>query len=412
MHPSLDLPTGKLQYGPYSPSRLETGICGHAFHKTYVEKDRRRRQSEDGLAAARGSVVHEVFEEMNAQLLQGKYAFMPKDISSWIAKYTNKYPEAYKDISTIRQCVELYANNPPQNLPEDAEIEMAIALDADMKECGYDDPNAMIRGRADLLWFDDDLDVHILDYKTQPNMDLDGADTFQMGVYALVMARKYNLKQAYTSIYFARYGKYSREYLWTEEELNSIERQLIDRINSIENRTEWVAVSHNGCQYCPFRTECPLYEGVFEVEEFGVAEEGTGMYKVNVIDPDIFNVHGDLYRAQSLASVMMQLEELLSLGKGNVRDFVKTYGQPVASGNQAYMYKPKEDFDWTYINKNTKAAVFDIMAKHGVDGRKYAGFSKKFMNAVFLLENKEEMFEELREHLPRKVTTTFSKYKI
>lgn len=402
----INLPAGKLQYGPYSPSRLETGICGYAFKRGYIDRDKPPRFNEDGLAADRGSVVHEVFELMNAQMINERnYAFDPNVVRKWVTEAVNRYPSSYQDIETIMSCVQLYANNPPQNLPEDAEIEQAIALDLNLQECDYDSPDAMIRGRADLLWFDDNLDVHILDYKTQPNIE--EADTFQMGVYALTMARKYNLKQAYTTIYFARYGKYSKEHLWTEDALNMIEQILLARIETIENRTEWVATPHNGCQYCPHRTECPVFTGVFKVEEVNETHA-----KVTAIDPDVFNPHGDIYRAQKLAGVIMQLEELLSLGKGNLRNFIKEYQQPVSCGNKAFMYKPKEDFDWTYINKNTKGLIFDTMAKHGVDARKYAKFAGKEFNSVFLIEDKKAMFDELKQYLPRKVSTTFGCYKV
>lgn len=401
MSNELNLPAGKLQYGPYSPSRLETAICGYAFYKQYVDKDRKRRQTFDGLAAARGSVVHEVFELMNAEMMQGKYAFNPDTLRKWVADAVNRYPSAYEDMEMIMDCVSKYANNPPQNLPEDAEIELAIALDINLQECDYNSPDALIRGRADLLWFDDDLNVHILDYKTQPNVE--EADTFQMGIYALTMARKYNLKQAYTSIYFARYGKYSKEHLWTEEDLNQVEQILLARIETVENRTDWTPTPHNGCQYCPFRTECPVYEGNFEVTDAG---------NVKTIDPDVFNIHGDIYRAQKLAGILVQLEELHKLGKKNMQEFIKKYEQPVTSGNKAFMYKPKEDFDWTYINKNYKSQIFQILAKHGVDVAAYSNLTKTNFNPIFMLEDKQAMFKELEPLLPRKVTTTFGCYKV
>lgn len=405
MSVELNLPTGKLQYGPYSPSRLETAICGYAFKKQYIDKETKRRQNADGLAAARGSVVHEVFESMNKQMMGGDYAFDPNIVRKWVADGINKYPAAYEDTEMIMDCVNKYANNPPQNLPEDAEIEKSLALDMTMQECDYASSEALIRGRADLLWFDDDFRVHILDYKTQPNIE--EADTFQMGIYALTMARHYNLKEAYTSIYFARYGKYSKEHLWTEEDLSTIEQTLLARIETIENRTSWTPTPHNGCQYCPFRTECPVYEDNFEVNQ--VSDTQT---VVKVTDTDVFNVHNDIYRAQNLAGILVQLDELTKLGKKNLQTFIKKYEQPVVSGNKAFMYKPKEDFDWHYINKNNKHEVVATLNKYGVDATRYANFSKSSFTPVFLMEDKEEMFKELQGCLPKKVSTTFGCYKV
>lgn len=399
----LNLPTGKLQYGPYSPSRLETAICGWAFYKQYVDPQRVRKERFDGLAAARGSVVHEVFESMNVEMMAGRYAFDPNVLRGWVVKAINEYPAAFEDMEMVMNCVSMYANNPPQNLPEDAEIEQALALDMDLKECDYGSPDALIRGRADLLWFDDDLRVHILDYKTQPNIE--EADTFQMGIYALVMARKFNLKEAYTSIYFARYGKYSKEHLWTEEALNNVEQILLARIESIENRTEWTATPHNGCQYCDYRSTCPIFKDNFEVDE-----ETT---QVKIIDPDLFQPHGDMHRASRLAKVLVQLEELTSLGKKSLKEFMTKYEIPsIASGNKAFMFKPSEDFDWTYINKNTKPSVVSVLGKHGVDATRYSVFNKRSFTPLFLMEDKAEMFQELKEHLPRKAKTTWTCGKI
>ena len=395
------LPTGKLQYGPYSPSRLDTGICGYAFHKQYVEKVDQKRV--DNLAASRGSVVHEVFEHMCEKMKAGDYAFNEEECRKWMSESIGRYPAAYEDTEMIWECIKKFADNPPKDMPADAEIERKLALTADMKECDYDSPDALVRGRADLLWFDENLVAHILDHKTQPNVE--EASTFQMGVYALVIARTYDLEQVYTKIYFARYGKYSKDHLWTEEDLKTIENLLLSRVETIEHRTVWDATPHNGCQYCGHRTTCPIYKDNFKVDE------DTGA--VSVIDKDVFNPHADVYRAQKLAAVAIQLEELLAVATKNLNTFVKEHGQPIVCGNKAFMFKPKEDIDWTYVNRTQRASIADCLKRNGIEPMNYAAFSKKSFSPIYYSEDdKAAMFSELDLLMPRKTTTTFNSYKV
>jgi len=400
----LNLPTGKLQYGPYSPSRLEVATCGYAFHKQYIDPNRKKGKDRgSSLAADRGSVVHEVFERMNEQMMAGNYAFDQKVVRKWVSDAIQKYSSAYEDMEMIMECVRLYADRPVKNLPSDAQIEQKLALNSKLEECDYDSPDALIRGRADLLWFDEDLRAHILDYKTQPNIE--EADTFQMGIYALVIARTFKVEEVYTTIYFARYGKYSKPHLWSKEDLARIEQILLARIETVENRVSFDPTPHNGCQYCPFRAECPVMKDNFEVN----AETGL----VSVIDKNVFNPHGDIYRATKLAGILIQLDELMTLGKDNLREFIKKYEQPVVSGNKAFMYKPSEEIHWDSVNKHHRMDIFRILEKHNVDGRNYSCFSNKSLTPVFLHEeNKEEMLKELNEVLIRKAKTTFNCYKI
>ena len=401
MSETLDFLT-TLQYGPYSPSRLETAICGFAFKKQYIDKDETQRYMEDKVAADRGSVVHEVFEQINRQLMKDKHhVFSEAEVRQWIAESVQRNPSSYQDMATLFGCVATYIRNLPE-IPADAMIEERLALDMSLKECGYNSPNALVRGRADLMWFDEDLSATVLDYKTQPHIET--ADTFQMGIYALVIARSYNLKAVKTIIYFARYGKYSAPVIWDEEALADVERILLGKIQVIETRTSWDPTPHNGCQYCPYRLQCPIMKEAFDIDD-----EGNVVAKGN----DLFNIAGDVSRATKLAGLMVQMEEVVSLGKKALREFTKKYEIPVTTGNKAFMHKLKEEMDWAYVNKGSnKFKMIDTMRKHGSNPETYMEFTAR-SNSVFLLEdNKSAMMEEIKKQVPKKISSSFGCYKI
>lgn len=411
--PAIDLPTPDLQYGPYSPSRIDTANCGHAFYESYVlpkiEKSKnpnyKHQREPENLAAARGSVIHEVFELVNAKLIQGSAVFSNEEIRKWVREAVHDHPIAFQEMELIVSAVHLYIQRPPKNVPSDAMIEQKLALDMDLNECDYDDPKALIRGRADLMWFNEDMSATILDFKTQPNIE--EADTFQMGVYAFVVAKTYNLKEVYTQIYFARYGKYSQKHLWTEESLALVEERIKASIEVIEWREKWEATPHNGCQYCPFITSCPVFKDTFNIDP----ESG----KVSLKNPNDLNIHGNLQQAIKVAAIAIQLKEFHKVAESNLREFARQYGQPIVCNNKAYMFKAKEEVYWDKINKSyeSKSQIIDIMVKHGVDYREYIGFSNKVTLPVLMLsEDKPEMAKELGEKFVTRATSNFSVYKV
>jgi CRISPR/Cas system-associated exonuclease Cas4 (RecB family) len=400
---TLNITEPKLKYGPYSPSRLETAICGYAFKKQYIDLDKTQRYMEDKIAADRGSVVHEVFEKINAALIADRsYIFNEQEVRGWIVESVNRHPSAYQDMDTLFGCVALYIRNLPEHIPSDAMIEERLALDMNLKECSYNSPEALVRGRADLMWFDDDLSATVLDYKTQPNIET--ADTFQMGIYALVIARSYNLKAVKTIIYFARYGRYSAPFLWDEDLLNAVEQKLLGKIEVIESRTSWDPTPHNGCQYCPYRLQCPIME-----EAFYTDDEGNMVSKGN----SLFDISGSVEKASKLAGVLVQLKEVINVGEKSLREFTQRYEIPVTTGNKAYMHKIKEELDWKSVNKGlNKFKMIETMRKHGVNPEQYMEFSAR-SNSLFLLEdNKSEMINEIKKQVQKKLSSTFSCYKI
>lgn len=404
--------TIRLNYGPYSPSRLDTGICGYSFYKQYVDPDRKSRPRTENLPQARGSAVHEVLENITKTLIDNPtHIFNPlREVRQWVTEAINRHPAAYEELPAIVDMCEKYINKPPQ-LEEGAEVELKIAVKAfntgerdkfdlpiiQFEECDYDDPEAFVRGRADILQFTDDGSYAIVyDHKTQPNVE--DADTFQLGIYAWTIWKKYpHLQGVRTILHFARYGIYSDPYVWTVEDLQKIEDELLTRISIIEGRKTWEATPNSKCQYCPFMAECPV------MKEFIEIDPQSGYTRCNVNN---FKILGDTHKAVKLAGVLNIMEEAIKTIKGSLREHVKFSQAAISIPGKVYDFQVKEGINWDAVNKNIRKEAYAVFEKHGIDPRDFMGFSATFSNSVWLTEN-EQLVRELADLFPRKSTSEF-----
>jgi transposase-like protein len=417
----------KLKYGPYSPSRLETATCGFQFFNTYIEPKPEARG--EGLAQARGSAVHEVFENITASLRD-----KPEDVISeatlrkWTSEAINRHPAAYQEIAEVLDMAKKYIRLPPTMvLTENSQIELKLAIKfkrnedgsvatykdtiygreidrVEFVECDYNDPEAVARGRADVLTISDDTTTaFILDHKTQPNVE--DADTFQMGFYAWVISRIYPfLEELQTILHFARYGKYSEAFVWSKEDLYEIENQFLARIEMIESRQEWVATPYKNCQYCPFVIYCPVLKDSIDIDE------ATGSFKVK---NDNFKILGDTQKAVKAASIMTVMDEASNKFSKEIREHVKQSGIGIAIPGKVFEYRPEEKIDWDKINKSDEKRdeIYAIFEEFGINPKHFMGFSETFTKGVWLLQN-EALVQRLAAAFPRKITTKFAGYKV
>jgi len=401
----------KLKYGPYSPSRLDTGICGYAFHKQYVDPERKNRPRVENLPQARGSAVHEVFELITQTMIKDpNHIFDEKAVRNWVVEAVKRHPVAYEEVGPILEMSKLYINRPPATLVSDAEVELKVATKA-VKEngqikfvaCDYDDPDAFGRGKADVLMISDDTtEALIYDHKTQPNVE--EADTFQLGFYAWVILKTYPfLERISTVLHFARYGMYSQPVVWTREQLEEIEDEIITRVSIIEDRQDWGPVPHSKCQYCPLLSECPA------MEDFLNVDPSTGQVTVK---PENYKILGQTGKAVQLAGVLNVMEEAVKTIKGELRQYVKQSGSPVAIPGKIFGYQAKEEIHWDKLNKSgdLRNKAYEIFEKNEIDPRDHMGFSQTFTKDVWLHSN-EELVKELSALFPRRVKSEFKGYK-
>jgi hypothetical protein len=396
-----------LKYGPYSPSRLETAVCPYSFYKQYVGPEG-PQQKHETLPQARGSVVHEMFEQITAHFtkLAPKQCEHPilmtgEEIEANLRAAINRHPAAFQDVMTIKAMIDLYIARPPRILTSDAKIELRMAMEhtgSGFEECDYNSPTALARGRADIMMVSDDLTTAIVyDHKTQPNIE--DSDTFQLGFYSWVIMRTYPfLENVQTILHFARYGKYSEPYIWTKEDILGIEDEVMTRIGIIESKTSWDPVANKNCQYCPIAYRCPLLKEMFDVDDHG-----------NYIPKGSMPLYpGDTSSAVKMAEELQVLEEATKIRKDALKTHVKNYG-PIAIHGKRYDFSADEKVDWDRVNKYLRNPTYEVFQKHGIDEREHMGFSQTFSTGIWKL-GKEELIKEL--DFPKKITMEFRGHKI
>ena len=389
----------KLKFGPYSPSRLDTANCPYSFYRQYIDPDRPTHQPES-LPQARGSAVHEVFEEITNRHKCGRADTVDEGtLRQLVAGAVNKHPAAYREAAAIMDMSAKYVNKPPRVLVPDAEVEVRMAVkftESGFEECDYNSPDAFARGRADIMMVSDDLtEALVYDHKTQPNIE--DADTFQLGFYAWVISKTHPFLQTIkTVLHFARYGYYSEPYVWTKEDLAAIESEILTRVQIIESKETWEAVPHYKCQYCPVSKSCPVLSELMEFDDTG-----------NLSPSKFLSLHrGGEYQAPKFAGYINILEELLKGLKEELKSHVALNG-PVAIPGKVYDFQSKEDVNWDSVNKIAlKNKAYDIFSKYGIDPKVFMGFSQTFSKSIWQTEN-ENLVKELAELFPRKVSTEF-----
>ena len=396
----------KVKYGPYSPSRLDVAVCPFAFNEIYINN--RRNEFPENLPQARGSVVHEVLEKVIYKMTREPDTVFTDDmVKNWVKESIHAHPAALEALDEVIDMVKTTIRRPPEGLTSDVEIERKIGLkyqDGKLVECGYDDENCLIRGRADVLFVSDDTTyAKIIDFKTQANIE--PADTPQMGCYALAVLRAYPfLKEVRTQLYFPRYGSWSEEHVWTREDLDQVEDVLLCKIDIIEGVHDFsVAVPNGKCNYCPVKLECPQLKGrVFDIGEHGVMK----------VFPKAIDTYGDTAKAVELAGILNACEETASTIKKALQAHIKN-SSAIAIPGKVYEFRSKEDINWSRLNSNGKIReqVLEIFRKHNVDPMTYMGFSATISKSIWFADN-QGLKEELSKALPRKNTTTFGGHKI
>jgi len=409
-----------LKYGPYSPSRLEVATCGYRFYREYIKKDLKKKRSTQ--IQDRGSAVHDILEYMTNKIkVNPDHVFSRMEIQAQVAEAVNRFPAAYEVMETVLKCAENYIQRPPRTLTDDAETELRLAVeyrDGAFVECDYDDPKAFARGRADIMMISDDTtSALVYDHKTQLNIET--ADTFQMGFYAWVISKIYPfLREVNTILHFSQYGHYSKPFRWmvrlSKEELEAmpvedrnncisletVEAEILSRIDVVETTTDITPTPNDKCQYCPLIGECPVIEELFSIENGQVTPRKGLTAKVV-----------DTTSATKAASAIHVLETYLKDAKKELSKYTAKTGSIALPSGIHYGYRPTLSLDWDHLNKKGRKPILEILEKHGVDFKDFTGFSSTFSKKLLKSEN-QALIAEIINLIPEKGMTKFGSYKL
>ena len=244
--------------------------------------------------------------------------------------------------------------NPPEMLEHIFGIEENLGakwVDNKWVECDFSDPDAIYRGKIDILAIDGDT-ARIIDHKTQPYVEK-AANTFQMGGYAWLIKLHYpHLKTIESMLHYCRadLNFYSRPYVWTQDDLGNIESEIRMEINVAENLTSFKPVSNYYCQYCPAQLDCPLLpELKAHATKLGDVKKGPIMSAIE---------------AKTTAEELNVAEHAVSHVKKHLQNFVKAVG-PVQIHGKEYAFQPSDTYEVKESGK--KKELMELLGSYGLD---------------------------------------------
>lgn len=387
----------KVQYGPYSPSRLDTAVCQLRFAREYILRDAPKMHSPE---ARRGNVVHETFEEITKGWIHEKpleWEEIEKIISELVVKYKLSREE---DIKLAVTAARAYLDNPPEGLEHVTGTEENLAVKWDeennkFEECSWDDPKCVYRGKIDILMIEDTV-ATVIDHKTQPKAE--NSDTFQLGFYAWLVKQFYPfVTQVNTILHFCRpeLNFYSRPTEWSLDDINELETVLKIRTQAIESIDVENAEPNPNyyCNYCSVNMECP------KIDELNKYRMKYGNMKNSPIV--------DASEVVKLAEVLTVVDEGRKVLNSKIQKFAENVGNVVVH-NKEYGYKPSKSWE---VTPGRERDLWTFLEQSGIDPMNFVKFDIKALSK-FWYSRPPSFGDQVKEFLNEKVTTRFGSRKV
>lgn len=377
------------KYGPYSPSRLEVARCPYRFRREYIDKDVPKEGSE---AANRGAAVHRVLEWYMVTLLEKK---TPNPL--WVNKAIEEFPvKEPENLQFIRQAAENFLIKVyPYPLETVVGVEEFVAIDEAGKPCDYDDPKAMLRGKLDVLNIAGTM-ATIVDHKTQRNIET--ADTFQQGCYALMTKAAYPyLTQIDSVLHFCapELNFYSNPATWDDLALLNLKldmERFVAMAEAIDPKTEEACPGWH-CRYCPIIDECPR-QAEF-TRDGAVKKPGP--------------IGNDPKLAVKYAEHYIYLEQYFDALAKPLKEYCSRIG-PVALSSAVAEYRTSHGY-----NTKGTAAIKKLLRDYKIDPEPFMRFDSKSIEAIEAsVQNhpqKTEFLMALARVAPTTTTSRFGTFK-
>lgn len=380
---------GSTNYGPYSNSRLDSALCPYRFARCYILKDAEEEHSE---AANRGSAVHLALEAIINAELAGK----PKPShESLLEAAVRAHPvRLHETFAFISQAIHAFAAEPLRVIIPDkvVGVEELLAVDRHYKPVDYDSPEAVVRGKADVLMVDGHIGT-LIDHKTQMYVGDDDAESFQMALYALLVLCTYPyLTELRTIIHYAapRLNFYSRPAIWKREDLEQFKIFLEQRIAMAETiQAETKQACPGGyCQYCSVMDDCPM---------------NAKLHDGKLVKPGPIK---DASTALEYAAAHVFMEERRKGVQEHLNDYVKHVG-PVPVGDSVVEIRTYGGRSYDNIS-----AVLDCLKSHDIDPGAYIKLDSGALSDLIESPNtRPELKQKLEALTYKKPTLRMGVYK-
>lgn len=255
----------------YSNSRLSTfSQCKKKYKFKYI--DREEKDFENTVEAFMGDIVHRALEKIYKDLKYEKVNTL-KEIEQWyhdtweeewsedILIVKSEYSEKNykkKGLSMLRQYYEEYA---PFTQQKTIGLETYYLYDLD-EENSY-------HIRIDRLSLTDDGVYQIRDFKTANNLPprKKFEEDTQLATYALGVKEMYPDAEEIELIW--HYLAFNKEIKIkvTDEMLERVEKDLLQRIETVESTTKHPPTKSPLCDYCAYKSRCPLWKHLFSTDD-------------------------------------------------------------------------------------------------------------------------------------------------
>lgn len=248
-----------MKIRPLSFSRLNLfRHCLYAAKRKYIDGD-----PEPAIANADvmvvGKAAHRVFAQRNVDCISSGKQTIINGAVDHARSLSNELDDAnYSDLMDICETFDKYhlLENPKNSF-----VELMLAVDNKGNVISYDDPDAFVRGRIDLVSIDKDNFATITDFKTNhrplPQGEID--DSYQLEIYALLIKAQFpDVLAIDAGMEFVRYGfRVSRTI-----ELDTIDETLL-RLKAdqrqLESKTKFPATPNSWCGSCKYLRKCPAF---------------------------------------------------------------------------------------------------------------------------------------------------------
>ncbi|MFH1889532.1 MAG: PD-(D/E)XK nuclease family protein [Nanoarchaeota archaeon] len=237
--------------------------------------------------------------------------------------------------------------------------------------------------RIDKLGCDNEGNYFVCDYKTNARMkDQEEADSDrQLAMYSIWVKDRFkdckSVKLIWHMLAFNKDAISER----TEEQLERLQNELVEKIKEIENAKEFPTNVTALCNYCGFKSECPSFKHQAELEKIETVEEFKEDAGVKLVD--------EFSEVKKTLSELNKKEDEL---KDKLVQYAKQFGIDIVYGSN--MKAGVKEIDKVVLPEN-KVELIAFLKEKGIwdciSMINFMGFQSKVL--------KGELGEEVREKI-------------
>ena len=264
----------------YSHSRVSTyENCPYQYKLRYI--DRKKPEVPTTIEAFMGSMVHEAleylykFKKFKKRVAKASIIKFYRDI--WTKNYSDdilivKAEQEGVNAENYRKMGEKFISDYYDRMKPFEQITI-LGLETQDRMTLPDGNQWHVR--IDKLGCDDKGNYFVCDYKTNARMkDQEEADADrQLALYSIWVKDKFkdakSVKLIWHMLAFNKDAVSER----TDEQLEKLQKEIVDRIKEIESATEFPRRQTALCNYCGFKSECPSFKHQFELDKKETIEE-------------------------------------------------------------------------------------------------------------------------------------------